>query len=604
MRKLLNQYRRYLTSYDSVLAYSLLGIVGGVASGLVVLAFELAIVELARLWRVGDGGDGFEALPHWALFALPAGGATLLGIAYSALKPEDRETGIVHVISRMHSHYGALSLRNAVVQFVGGAFALATGQSGGREGPGVHLGGAVNSLLGQRLGLPNNSLRVLIACGTAGGIAAAFHTPLAGVIFAMEVIIAEYTVVGFIPVMLAAVSASAVSQHLSGSGALFSIPALNLNSLLEIPFLLLLGLCCGIAVAAFIRISEFAARFAHWPVALRFALAGILTGSLALLVPQILGIGYDTLNQTLDGELALTALLIIALCKLVATSISCGVGMPVGLIGPNLLIGACIGGALGMTGAMLLPDLASDTTLYIVIGMGAAMGAVLNAPLAAILAIIELTHSIGIGMPAMLAIVVATLTSTGIFHQRSAHRTVLRQLQRQVPDDPLNQLLHRTDVNSTMDTRVVRVPALLRLEDQEPLLEFTPTWCLVEREGEDLYLVQGRDLLDWLADRAAQAAEPEENADAAEGAEAPERAEEAEEVEDADNSIDLTEADIRRWTIGPVPKQATLRQAMDTLRTGTAEAVCVMERSRATGKNILHGVVTRESIEKFTLERL
>ncbi len=134
MRNLLNSYRQQLTNYESVLAYSLLGIVGGLASGLAVLGFELAIGELARVWGVGDGGENFEALPQWALFALPAGGATILGILYSLLKPEDRETGIVHVISRMHSHYGALPLRNALVQFVGGTFALATGQSGGPGG--------------------------------------------------------------------------------------------------------------------------------------------------------------------------------------------------------------------------------------------------------------------------------------------------------------------------------------------------------------------------------------------------------------------------------------------------------------------------------------
>ena len=133
----------------------------GFVSGLVVLAFELAIRELAGFGALPAAKD-FESLPRWLAFALPAAGATLLGLAFWALRPEDREIGIVHVLSRMHSHYGALPWRNAVVQFIGGAFALATGQSGGREGPGVHLGGAANSLIGQRLGLPNNSLRVLM----------------------------------------------------------------------------------------------------------------------------------------------------------------------------------------------------------------------------------------------------------------------------------------------------------------------------------------------------------------------------------------------------------------------------------------------------------
>lgn len=575
MRKLLSKFRYQLADQQALLSYSLLGVVGGVASGLVVLAFELAIFELGALWGVGNKGEQFETLPQWMLFALPAGGATLLGIAYSLLQPADRETGIVHVISRMHSHYSVLPLRNAAVQFIGGTFALASGQSGGREGPGVHLGGAANSLLGQWLGLPHNSLRVLVACGTAGGIAAVFHTPMAGVIFAMEVIVAEYTVIGFIPVLLAAVSATAVSRALSPDSVLFSLPTIQMSSMLELPFIMLLGLVCGVAASAFIGLSALAARLAHWPVALRFAFAGCITGGLALLVPQILGMGYDTLDLTLQGELALATLAAIALCKILATALSCGVGMPIGLIGPNLVIGACIGAIFGSAATAVQPELASDATLYIVIGMAAAMGAVLNAPLAALLAVVELTQTISIGMPAMLAIVTASLTNSGIFGQESAHRSVLRQLQRLVPVDPINQLLHRANVTRTMDTRVVRVPALLRAEDLEPLLESTPAWCVVTRGDDDLYLVDGAELIASLA-----------------------------QMPLAEQDADLTETGIRRWTIAPISIQASLREAMDTMRDTTSEAVCIYERSRSSGKNILHGIITKEAIEKFTLSSL
>lgn len=572
MQQWLDNYSRRLINYDSILAYAVLGVVGGVASGLVVLAFEFGIRQLSSAFGAGDNGEGFESLPHWMLFALPVGGAMVLGFAFALLKPQDRETGIVHVLSRMHSHYSILPLRNAIVQFVGGILALGTGQSGGREGPGVHLGGAINSLLGQWLGLPNNSLRMLIACGTAGGISAAFQTPLAGVLFAMEVIIAEYSVVSFIPVILAAVSAAAVSRTLAADDWLFTLPPLQLNSLLELPYIMLLGLCCGAAMAAFIRISTFTARYAGTHVVPRFTLAGILTGCLALLVPEILGMGYDTLTLAIDGKLALSALLLIGLCKLLATAISYGAGMPLGLIGPSLLIGACIGGLFGAAGSALLPELAPDAAFYTVLGMGAAMGALLNAPLAAILAIMEMTQSLGIGMAAMLAIVTATLTSTGVFGQRSAHQAMLKQLQRIVPDDPLNQLLHRTHVSATMDTRVVRVPLLFAQTELEPLLASTPMWCMVEREGDDLYLVHGSELLEWL-----------QRAPLAEG------------------TLDLSGAGIRRWSISGLPVQATLRQAMDTMHTQTTEAVCVYERSPNSGRQIPLGVLTLESIEQYTL---
>ncbi len=457
MRSLFNNYRRTLGDYQSILSYAVLGVVGGLASGLIVIAFEFAINWVAMLWSVGDGAEGFEALPRWLVFALPVAGATLLGLGYSLIKPEDRETGIVHVISHMHSHYSVLPLKNALVQFVGGTLAMATGQSGGREGPGVHLGGAINSLLGQKLQLPNNSLRVLIACGTAGGM--------------------------------------------------------------------------------------------------------------AFYVPEILGMGYDTLRLVVLGQLAPIALITIAVCKILATSFSCGVGMPIGLIGPNLLIGACLGGILDVLGHTYMPELVSDPTLYIVMGMAASMGAVLNAPLAAILAVVELTNTVGIAMPALLAVVAATLTNTGVFRQKSAHQAVLRQLKRVVPDDPLNQLLHRTAVTSSLEVSVVKVSVGLDHERAELLTKATPGWCLVERNGQILYLVRGDDLVEWLKGRTVA------------------------------GELDLTEEDIRRWTVAALPARATLGQALDTMRSETVEALWVHSR-RASGVEVLQGIVTREAVEQ------
>jgi H+/Cl- antiporter ClcA len=578
VRNTLGSFRRSLTRYESTLAYALLGVVGGLASGGVVLAFEAAIVALGGLWGVQDG-EAFETLPRWLLFALPAGGGLLLGTAFSLLPKEWREVGILHVVSRLHYHYGVLPLRNALVQFFAGALALASGQSGGREGPGVHLGAAVNSLLGQRLSLPNNSLRVAIACGTAGGIAAAFNTPLAGVIFAMEVIVAEYTVAGFVPVMLAAVAASAISRGLDFGFPVFILPPVALNSLWEIPFILFVGLCCGAAGALLIRLVLLSAGSRQRPVLLRFTVAGVLTGCLALLIPEVLGMGYDSLRRILAGESTLVLLAALAAAKLLATGVNLGFGLPVGLIGPSLIIGACIGGLLGQLGPALQPALASDMTLYVIIGMAATMGTVLGAPLAASIAVIELTQTTAVAMPALLAIVAANLVNTALFRQRAVHHALLRQLERAVPEDPLGQFLHRVDVTSGMNTSAVRVPAKISPEALRALAVQVPDWCVIHRDEEDLFLLRGEDLLAWEAGERPPLP-PEEGEDPA--------------------LLDLTGADLRRWTITRVPEQATLRQAMDVLRRETVEAACVYGRLPS-GKRSLRGIVTRERIERYSL---
>lgn len=576
MQITLGPYRRSLTRYESARAYALLGVIAGVASGLAVIGFEQAIDRVARLFGVANGGEGFEALPPQLRFAMPVAGATLLGLLFALLREEDRETGIVHVISRLNNSYGVLPWRNALVQFIGGASLLASGQSGGREGPGVHLGGAATSLLGQSLSLPHNSLRVLIACGTAGGIAAAFHTPLAGVIFAMEVIICEYTVAGFLPVMLAAVCAAALSDQLGGGYELFDLTGLEVASLWDVPAIVGLGLCCGIAAAMFVNLSTRTAQLTHWPVALRFLLAGLLTGCLGIYVPEVLGVGYDTLGDILHGHPTATALLLIAGVKLFATAISVGLGMPLGLIGPSLLIGACIGAFIGAVGPGHYELLSDDASLYATIGMAACMGAVFAAPLAATLAVIELTQSTSVATPAMLAIVVAHLTNLTLFRQRAVHQGILRQQQRRLPDEPLSQLLHRTDISTILDSSVVQLEERLTWAEHRALQLQVPNWCLVSRRGEDLFLVAGGDLVRWV-----------ENNLAGEG---------------EDRQVDVTTSDLRRWSIATLPEQATLRQALDMLRKHTAEAVCIYGRSGR--RRQLRGVVTLDAIERFALAQL
>lgn len=566
-------YTQLFSDYRAVLPYSVLGVLAGIVSAAVILAFDWLITGTSSLWLGDLAPEDFESLPPWLRFALPVLGAAALGLAYTKLIPGDREVGIVHVLSRMESHYGNLPMRNALVQFFAGAIAIATGQSGGREGPGVHLGAAINSSIAARLSLPNNSQRILIACGTAGSIAVAFNTPLAGVIFAMEVIVAEYTVVGFTPVILAAVSATVVGRVFGDGAAIFSIPPVYVNSLLELPLIVLLGVACGAVTAVFIVLLKRCLPLARYPVAVRFVGAGLLTGSLAVVVPEIMGMGYDTLNLVLLGQLAPVFLLTLIVCKLIATAATVGLGMPVGLIGPNLLIGASLGGVLSYWGIEWFPQYTSDPALYVVIGMGASMAAVLNAPLAALLAVVELTQNVSVAFPTMLAIVAATFTNTIVFKQRSAHQSVLRHLQREIPEDPISQLLHQTNVLSVMERNVCTLPHLIESFDDISQPRPLRDWCLLQRDGEPLYLVRGSELRESLA----SSASPE-------------------------GYVDLTIPDIRRWSVEWLEPRATLREVVDIMRTKTVEAVIISERA-AHNEEAIRGVITRDIIEQYYLRR-
>ena len=482
-------FRHRLADANSLLHLSVLGVVSGCSCALVVLLFRYLIEQPSALWLPGNNAENFEALPGWLHFALPVAGAILLGLAMHWLKPAEQRIGIVHVLDRLHNHHGRLPLKNALLQFFGGAWAVATGQSAGREGPAIHLGAAANSLLGQKLALPNNSIRMLVACGTAAAIAASFDTPIAGVIFAMEVIMMEYTVAGFIPVMLSATTATIMSRAIYGSALLFPIPEISAVSLWEMPFILLLGLLVGCGATLFIGILKVSLRFSQQPVLARMTAAGLVTGCLAVLVPEIMGLGYDSLKNALADSVSLQLLMMLIAAKIIATAISAGLGMPIGLIGPNLLIGTCIGCAIGKLGAIMMPELANQVGFYGLLGMGAMMGAVLNAPLAGLMAVLELSNNTAVIFPAMLAITVATLTNRELFKQRSAHQTVFRHLNVALPTDPVSLALQRTSVASVMQTQFIGSQQQLSIDELKNLASQQARWVL--SSGADRFLIDG-----------------------------------------------------------------------------------------------------------------
>ena len=424
--------RRSLVGIDTLPTLSILGVVAGLLTGLVMALFRWLLDAAAWLLR-GQDAESFENLSTATYLLMPFGGALLLGLAFNRLPPASRRLGVVHVMEGLANHGGRLPLRDAWRQFVGTLVGLTAGLSGGYEGPVVHIGAAASSQLGEWCRLPPQSVRTLVACGAAGAIGASFNTPLAGVVFAMEVVLMEYTISGFLPVILATVTATMVNRWAFGDAMAFAVPETKLHSLLEVPYIMLAGLAVGVVGGIFITLVKVCQEFEAWPFWARAAAAGALTGCLALVTPAVLGPGQDTVNEALLGNLAWTALLVILVTKILASAACVGAGLPVGMIGPTLVIGAVAGGLLGVAGNALVPGEASAPALYVMLGMAAMMAAVLQAPLAALVAVLELTGNPNIILPAMFIIVVAMLTVRQVFKQRSVFLTTLESLGIQYP---------------------------------------------------------------------------------------------------------------------------------------------------------------------------
>ncbi|MEE2764129.1 MAG: chloride channel protein [Pseudomonadota bacterium] len=569
-------FRRRLSGVDALPQLAVLGLLSGLITGGVILIFRLAIEWPLEYFLPGDGSESFEELDLLTRGLLPLAGALMLGLMLHRLATQDRKVGIVHVMERLNYHQGYISFRSAVVQFVCGVGTVVSGQSAGREGPAVHLGATFSSLMGQWMRLPNNSIRTLVACGCAAAISASFNTPISGVIFAMEVVMMEYTIAGFTPIILAAVSAAIVTQAVYGSEPAFNVPALTMNSLLEIPWILVIAIIIGVAAAVFIHLVENMGRHLHRPVLLRIAIAGLLMVPFALAIPETMGIGYDTVNETINGQLGFWLLLGVGISKLLITSLTIGLGMPSGVIGPTLFMGATLGGAMGLIGAQLIPEQASSIGFYAMLGMGAMMGAVLQAPLAALMALMELTRNPHIILPGMLIITTSSLVTSEAFGKKSLFLTMLKSQGLSYQNSPVIQALRRVSVGAIMDRSILRTERHLSVEDARKVLKSEPKWLVVEGSNGPTALLPAVDLARYLEDMDEQASEKDEPADA----------------------VDLMNIPANRRDVAPVQYQATLEEALDQFDSTNAEALYV-QRHVAPMIQRVYGVVLKSDIESY-----
>jgi H+/Cl- antiporter ClcA len=564
--------RLHLARPDALLQLALMGLLTGLLAGAIIVLFRFSVEHIQEWLLPGQGPDNFEGLSPAGRLLFPLLGALALALMFRWFAKGLHVLGVARVLERMAYHQGRLTLRGFLLQFFGVAIALVSGHSVGREGAHIFLGACTGSLLGQKLELPNNAIRTLVGCGTAAGIAASFNTPLAGVIFSLEVIMMDYQLASFIPVIIAAVSATVVSNAVLGDAAVFQVPLLKLGSLAEVPLVVLLGLLAGSVGAAFIQmVQSIASRTRQWPIERQMGVAGVAVALFGVLLPEVMGIGYDTINATLLGSYTAGILLLMAVVKLLATSICSALNVPGGMIGPAFFIGATLGGGFGHLLDLWFPGLAIQPGVYAMLGMSALMAGSLQAPLAALTALLELTDNPGIIMPGMLVVVIAGITASELFRKESLFITMLKAKGLDYSQSPVMMALRRMGVASIMDRSFVQAPRQIDQERARQLLKEKPRWILVSEEKEPVAILAAVDLAAWLEQH------PEEE----EGEEEP---------------IDLLKIPGRRLQVAPAHLRETLQEAMESLQRGKGEALYV-RRMTAPGFYRIYGILTREQIE-------
>ncbi len=398
-----------------VVAACFVGLLTGLAS--IALAEMIHLVQVLAIGAADLPVLVLPALPWAQVLLVPAAGGLAVGVIGHYLSREVRGHGVPEVMEAVALRGGRIRKRVAVAKSVASALTIGTGGSVGREGPIVQIGASVGSAVGQALGLSADRLRTLTSAGAAGGIAAAFNAPIAGAFFALEVIARNFATPTFGPVVLCAVFATLVSRAYFGDSPAFEVPPFQMGPLWETPLALVLGLICGFVSLGFIGVLGALERFFEripTPALVKPALGGLLLGVLLLKFPELYGVGYETMDATLSGNLPWRELAFLLALKPLATSITLASGGSGGVFLPSLYVGGLAGGLFGIAVNAVFPETTTSQGAYALVGMAAVLAGTSHAPITALLLAFEMTQDYVVILPVMLATAVATLVARGL----------------------------------------------------------------------------------------------------------------------------------------------------------------------------------------------
>jgi len=391
-----------------------LALVIGALTGIAVVAFILLTERLGmRLYPVRGA--------PWRRLLFPVGGS--LGIGYLLFRyfPDARGSGVPQTKAALYARAGRITLRTVVGKFFCTSATLASGIPLGREGPSVQVGAGIASVLGRSLGLRHEKVEALLPVGAAAAIAAAFNTPLAAVLFALEEIVGDLHAHVIGSVVLASATSWVVLRLLLGNNPLFQVPQYQLVHPLELAIYAVLGVAGGLVSVTFTKLllgmRESFLRFPKRTLWFQPIAGGLLVGLMGWFVPQVLGVGYGYVGDALNGRMALNLMFVLVVLKLLAVTMSYASGNAGGIFGPALFIGAMLGGTVGTLAHHLLPSYTATPGAYALVGMGAVFAGIVRAPMTSVVMIFEMTQDYSVIVPLMISNLVSLFISSRLQRQ-------------------------------------------------------------------------------------------------------------------------------------------------------------------------------------------
>ena len=397
-----------------------IALVIGVSAGFAALFFRKGINALqAALYGTDDVQflhSYASSLPWYWILLLPVAGGLVVGLILHWFTRDGRARGVADVIEGAALRDGRVETRAGLASALASLVTLSSGGSSGREGPVVHLAGVIATVVSRKINADGITGRDLLGCAVAAAVSASFNAPIAGALFALEVVLRHFAVHAFAPIVIASVAGTVINRLEFGDVTEFVLTTPgSLKFYVELPAFLILGLICGVVSALLMRgvfwaedIGSWLQRLIRLPGWLRPAVAGLLLGGLAIGFPHIIGVGYETTFRALSGDLVLHEAIVFAILKAVAVAVTFGGRMGGGIFSPALMVGALTGLAFGLIATGLLPHVSGAHTLYAFAGMGAVAAAVLGAPISTTLIVFELTGDWQIGIAVMTSVSLST----------------------------------------------------------------------------------------------------------------------------------------------------------------------------------------------------
>ena len=486
----------------------IVAIIIGVIAGYAAVGIRFLIEEFSHLSYPGDGNvlENIMSNPWYVIILVPTIGGLIVGPLIYFFAPEAKGHGVPEVMQAILLKGGRIRPRVALVKALASAITIGTGGSVGREGPIIQIGSSIGSTVGQFFKIPSKKLKTLVGCGAAAGIAAAFNAPIAGALFAVEIILMDFAVAQFSPIVISAVMATVISHSFEGNLAAFNVTAYEYASPYELGFYFVLGALSGLVSYLFIKVLYFSEDFfdnkLNFPEYLKPVIGGLGIGILALVFPQVMGVGYDSINSALHGDMIWYIALALVFIKIFATSLTLGSGGSGGIFAPSLFMGAMLGFFFGNIVHQIFPDITAGPGAYALVAMGGLVAGTTRAPITAIIIVFELTYDYEIILPLMITSIVSLILSSylsresiytlklllrGINLKEGAETNVMESIP---VEDVYNKEFESIDVSDNF-TKVVNF-VLSRKDSEYPV---------VDGKGSVIGIISINDLKDFLFER-------------------------------------------------------------------------------------------------------